>query len=48
MIISKSEEKKGNLVIATTGDSCLRMLLSDMIDIFVDTKDTTLWRCQKK
>lgn len=39
--------KKGNLVIATTEDSCLRMLLNNMIDIFVDTQDTTLWRAKE-
>ncbi len=43
----ESRRKKGDLVIATTGDSCLRMLLGNMIDIFVDTKDTTLWRAKE-
>jgi polar amino acid transport system substrate-binding protein len=37
----------GTLITTTTGNSCLRMLVDDMIDIFVDTEDTIRWRAQQ-
>ncbi len=43
----ESRRKKGDLLIATTEDSYLRMLLNNMIDIFVDTEGTTLWRAKE-
>lgn len=43
----EQRERAGTLVTATTGDSCLRMLLAGMIDVFVDTEDTVLWRAKQ-
>ena len=39
--------KAGTLITGTTGDSCLRMLTENIIDIFVDSKNTVLWRAQQ-
>ncbi|WP_167496412.1 ABC transporter substrate-binding protein [Desulfopila sp. IMCC35006] len=40
-------QKAGSLITTTTGDSALRMLLEGIIDVFVDTQDTVLWRAKK-
>ena len=37
----------GTLVSTTLGDTPLRMLLQDMVDVFVDTQDTVAWRAQQ-
>lgn len=43
----ENRKNAGSLVMTTTGDSCLKMLLAGMIDIFVDTRETTLWRAKQ-
>lgn len=40
-------EKRKDIIVTTAGDSCLKMLLSNIIDIFADTKDTVLWRAKQ-
>ncbi len=40
-------KKEGTLIVTGMGDSCLKMLLKGIIDTFVDTKDTTLWRAKQ-
>lgn len=40
-------ESRKDIVVTTVGDSCLKMLLSGIIDVFVDTKDTVLWRAKQ-
>lgn len=37
----------GDIVTTSVGESNLRMLLENIIDVFVDTKDTVLWRAHK-
>ena len=37
----------GTLVTSITGDSCMRMLIEGMIDIFVDTENTVKWRAKQ-
>lgn len=44
--IEKRKQAK-NLIIATTGNSCIRMLLEGIIDVFVDTRETILWRAKQ-
>ncbi len=43
----EKREKAGTLVTATAGNSCIRMLLAGMIDVFVDTRETILWRAKQ-
>ena len=43
----EARRKKGSLIIATTENSCLKMLLNNMIDVFVDTQDTALWQAKE-
>lgn len=43
----KDRKKAGSLVTTTTGDGCLKMLIAGIIDIFVDTSETTLWRARQ-
>jgi polar amino acid transport system substrate-binding protein len=40
-------EKRRDIIVTTAGDSCLKMLLSNIIDVFADTKDTVLWRAKQ-
>lgn len=40
-------EKEGSLTTTTGGDSALKMLLEGIIDVFVDTQDTVLWRAKE-
>ncbi len=42
-----AREKEGSLITTTTGDSALKMLLEGIIDVFVDTEDTVLWRAKE-
>ena len=43
----EKRREAGTLVTSTTGDSCLRMLMEDIIDIFVDTESTVRWRAKQ-
>lgn len=43
----ENREKAGRLVTVSTGDSCIRMLLAGMIDVYVDTRETILWRAKQ-
>jgi ABC-type amino acid transport substrate-binding protein len=43
----EKRKKSGSIVTTTTGGGCLKMLLAGMIDIFVDTRETTLWRAKQ-
>lgn len=43
----ENRKTSGSLVTTTTGDGCLKMLIAGIIDIFVDTSETTLWRARQ-
>ncbi len=43
----EKREQDNTLITTTLGTSCLRMLLAGMIDIFVDSSDTVLWRAKE-
>ena len=43
----EKRRQAGSLITGTTGDACLRMLTENIIDIFVDTRETVLWRAQQ-
>ena len=43
----ENRRDEGRLIISTRGDSCLRMLTSGIIDVFVDTEATTRWRAKQ-
>lgn len=43
----KEREMAGRLVITTDGRDYLRLLLSGIIDVFVETRETVLWRAQR-
>jgi len=43
----EKRKEEGTLTVTTLGNSCLKMLLAGMIDVFVDTSDTTLWRAKQ-
>ena len=40
-------KREGTLVTTTIGNSCVKMLLAGMIDVFVDTSDSALWRAKQ-
>ena len=43
----ENRKKAGDLVTTTMGDSCLKMLLEGMVDVFVDTQASVLWRAKQ-
>jgi ABC-type amino acid transport substrate-binding protein len=43
----KKRQQAGTLVVSTLGSSCLKMLLEGIVDVYVDTKDTSLWRAKQ-
>lgn len=43
----EQRQAAGTLVTTSLGDTPLRMLLRDMVDVFVDTQDTVAWRAKQ-
>ncbi|MBU1565829.1 MAG: transporter substrate-binding domain-containing protein [Proteobacteria bacterium] len=43
----QKRQAEGSLITTTMGEAPLRMLLEDIVDVFVDTSDTILWRAKK-